>query len=90
MYNFGSHPNLPIPISYNPTIGIVYKVFDLDCRASILECAKLSIEIMWCCYWGLHLKLGRDNLEAKLKPSNCFGLDFFFANLHEKREKKIK
>ncbi len=47
-----------IPISYNPTIGIVYKVFDLDCRASILECAKLSIEIMWCCYWGTTSQVG--------------------------------
>jgi len=89
MYNFGSHPNLPIPISYNPTIGIVYKVFDLDCRASILECAKLSIErLCGVVIGGLHLKLGRDNLEAKLKPSNCFGLDFFLKTFMKKEEKE--
>jgi hypothetical protein len=39
---------------------------------------------------GLHLKLGRDNLEAKLKPSNCFGLDFFFKTFIKKEKKKEK
>jgi hypothetical protein len=34
--------------------------------------------------------LGRDNLEAKLKPSNCFGLDFKKKTFMKKERKKKK